>query len=94
MKAPVAQDVGGARCERRDESIGDPELAAERHGGGLLHEQRIGAAIDDPAVESIAADYTAEAIGGFEQADVDAAPLQIVRGCKARDASAGDCDIN
>jgi hypothetical protein len=88
VKTSVAQDVGGARHKRGQQAIADSELTAERDRGGLLHEHRIGSAIDDPSIESIAAYHTAQTIGGLEQADADAAPLQLVCGREARDASA------
>ena len=75
MQPSVAKDVGGAGRNRRKQPIAEAELAAERDGRGFLHEQRIGPAIDDPAIEPIAANHAAETSGGFEEANVDAATL-------------------
>ena len=75
MESSVAQHIRGARRECREEPIAKPKLAAESHGGGLLHEHRIGAAVDHPAVESIGPNDAAESIGGFEETDADAAAL-------------------
>jgi hypothetical protein len=90
MESSVAQDVGGAWHERRDEPIAKPELATEPDGGGLLHEHRVGAAVDHPAVESIGPNDSAESIGGFEETDADAAALELVGRGEARNASADD----
>ena len=43
-----------------------PSSRQSADGGGLLHEHRVGAAVDHPAVESIGADDAAESIGGLE----------------------------
>ncbi len=75
MQPSIAQDVRGAWCERGHQAIAEAQLATERDRCGLLHQQGIGTCIDDPAVEPIAADDTAEAIGGVEQTDADAAAL-------------------
>ncbi len=93
MEASVAQDVRRARRQSGEQAIAEAELPAERHGRRLLHEQGIGAAVDDPAVEAIGANDAAEAVGSFEQADADAAALQLVGGREAGDAGADDSDI-
>ena len=47
----------------------EAELAAQRDGGRLLHQQRIGAAVDDPSIEALGANDAAEAIAGLEDGD-------------------------
>ncbi len=75
MESSVAQHVGGSRRECRDEPIAKAKLAAEPDRGGLLHEHRVGAAVDHPAVESIGPNDPAESIGGFKKTDADTAAL-------------------
>jgi hypothetical protein len=87
MQSPMTEDVRPARRQRRDQAICDPQLAAETDGSGLLHEHRVGSAIDDPAIDPIGVNDTARTIGCFEDAYACAAALQLVGGGEARDAS-------
>ena len=76
------------------EPVAEAQLAAERHGARLLHEQRVGTGVDDPAVESFGGDDAAGAIGRFEHAHRHATALQLVGGRQARDAAADDGDVD
>jgi hypothetical protein len=69
------QHVRFARDQRRDQAIGDSQLAAQADGGGLLDEHRVWTAVDDPAVESIGVNDAARTVGCFEDPDTDAASL-------------------
>ena len=94
MQPAVANDVGGARRERRDQPLAEAELAAQRHRTRFLHQQRVRAAVDDPAVEPLRGDDAAGAVAGLEDAHADAAPLQLVRGRQPGDAAADDGDVD
>ena len=77
VQPAVTQHVRGARRQRRNEPIGDPELATQRDCGRLLHEERVGPRVDDPLVEPIGRDHPSDTGGCLENADAEAARLEI-----------------
>ena len=93
MQPIVTQDVRRARRQRRHQPIGNAQLAAQGDRSRLLHQQRIGAAVDHPAVESLGGDDAAGARRRFEDPHADAAPLQLERSGQPGDAAADDGDI-
>ena len=93
MQPAVAQDVCRARRQRRDETVGDSQLAAERDRRRLLHEQRVRTAVDHPAVEPFGGDDAAGARRRFEDPNAQPALLQLVRGGQPGDAAADDGDV-
>ena len=59
---PIAEHVGRARRQRRDQSVAQAQLGAQLDGRGLLHQQRIRPAVDDEAVASLGDDHAPGAI--------------------------------
>ena len=78
------------------ETIGDAELAAERDRGRLLHEHRVGAAVDRPSRRSARCVITPPARdAGFEDADRRRrAAAARTPAARPGDAAADDRDVN
>jgi hypothetical protein len=70
---PIPQHVSGSRQERRDEPVPKPELPAQVNRGRLVEKQRIGTAIDYPAIDALGDNDASESGLRFEQSDVDPA---------------------
>jgi hypothetical protein len=58
----------------------------------LLHEDGIGARLDDEPVGVLGSDDPAEARRSLEESERDSARRELVRGRKAGNSAADDCD--
>ena len=94
VQLAVSHHIRGPGLKRRHQAVGEAQFAAERHGGGFLHEQRVGTGVHDPPVEALRDDDTAHARRRFEDPDLEAAPLQLVCGRESSDAAADDRHID
>ena len=90
VKPTLAQDVCSARLDGRHEPVGEAELLAERNGRRLLHQERVGATVDHPAIETFRDDGAAETGACFEQANLKTQTLQLVRRRKSGNAASDD----
>ena len=59
MQLAIAENERSTRKFGREEPIAEPELVAQRHGGRLLHEQRVGSRIDDELADPFGPDDAA-----------------------------------
>ena len=94
MKLAVAQHECRARKLGRDEPIAKPELVAQRNGGGLLHEQRVGSRIDDELADALGHDDAARPLLAFEDDDRAFAFLQLEGGREPGNSAADDGDVD
>ncbi len=94
VQLPVAKDEGRARELGGEEAIAKPQLVAERDRGRFLHEQRVGAGVDDQIAHPLGLDDAARTLGALEHHHRSLALAELVGGRQAGDTAANDGDVD
>src|SRR5437762_1750551 len=87
-----AVDVAGVNPG--DQRLAETQLEAQLDALGLLNQQRIGACINREAIDLFAEDDAAGARATFEHDERRAAPVELIRRGKSRDAAPDHDDVN
>ena len=84
VQPPAREDVALADVfVGVEQTVVDAHRASELHGPGLVGDERVGAALDDEAVDALRADLAAQVVGALEQDPVEGRRAAGLRGGRA-----------